>query len=316
MLFLLAFLLLFPCLHADPTPPQPLPWLTGPLLTPSAHVIPNGHYNIEPYEFVTTNFGVYNPNWDAQHTPKMYNVISQIPFQFGMPANFDFTFTPQWSWNHTNGASHWALNDMGFGFDYQIFARKPGDFFPSVKLALRGNLPLGKYQKLNPHAKRTDVGGTGSWLPGAGIVLSRLVHIKDFIFLSMRANLQYTIPTPVHVKQFNAYGGGHPTQGKVFPGQTLLGLFGFELSLSQNWALAGDVQYQHINKTRFKGHAGKTRGIPNKVGGPSSESLSLAPAVEYNWSSNYGVIAGAWFSVAGRNAAEFASGVVALNIYH
>ena len=89
----------------------------------------------------------------------------------------------------------------------------------------------------------------------------------------------------------------------------------FEYTLTQNWALALDVLYVHNNHTRFSGHKGSTYGIPNSVGGPSSEQFSLAPALEYNWSSNCGVIAGVWFSVAGRNTADFINGVVAINIY-
>ncbi|MES2122546.1 MAG: hypothetical protein V4492_07205, partial [Chlamydiota bacterium] len=80
-------------------------------------------------------------------------------------------------------------------------------------------------------------------------------------------------------------------------------------------ALALDIQYQHNNKTRFSGHKGRTRGVRNVVGGPSSEQFSLAPAFEYNFTYNVGLIAGCWFTVAGRNALEFASGVVAINIY-
>jgi hypothetical protein len=104
---------------------EPMPWLTGPLLTPSGHVIPNGHYNIEPYEFINTAYGVYNKHWDS-HDAKhnFYIVNTQVPIQIGMPANLDFTFNPSWAWNHIHGASHWVLNDMSWGFDYQIFNDK------------------------------------------------------------------------------------------------------------------------------------------------------------------------------------------------
>ncbi len=295
---------------------EPFPWLTGPLLTPSGHVIPNGHYNIEPYEFVTTNYGTYDANWHTHSIPNFYNISTQIPFQFGIPWDFDVAFTPAWSWNHIEGASHWDLNDMSYGFDYQILKDKKGKWWPAIKLNVHGNLPIGRYQKLNPKSKGTDIGGSGSWAPSVGIVMSHLYWWGGNYFFAPRFNVQYTIPTPVHVKNLNAYGGGHHTRGKVFPGQSLLFLFGFEIALTQRWALAGDIQYVHVNKTRFKGHKGATDGVPNTVGAPSSEQWSLAPAIEYDWSPNYGIIAGAWFSVAGRNQLEFASGVVAINIYH
>jgi hypothetical protein len=48
---------------------------------------------------------------------------------------------------------------------------------------------------------------------------------------------------------------------------------------------------------------------------PSNEQWSVAPAIEYNWSKNVGLIVGSWFSFAGRNSVRFISGVAALNIY-
>ncbi len=294
----------------------PFPWFTGPLLTPSAHVIPNGHFNIEPYEFITSNYGLYNRNWQSHSEPKLYNLQTQVITQIGMPWNFDFTFIPVWGWNHVHGASHWTLNDMTFGFDYQLVYDKPGKWWPAVKLALRANLPIGKFQKLHPKSKDTDIGGSGSWEPGIGIVMSHLYQWGERHFFAPRFSIQYTIPNSVRVKNLNAYGGGHHTRGTVYPGQSLTALFGFEISLSQCWAIANDIQYLHMSKTRFKGRKGSTSGIPNKVGAPSSEQWSLAPAIEYSWNLNYGIIAGSWFTVAGRNSLEFASAVIAINIYH
>lgn len=308
--------LLPPTNEAPKKEKKPSPWFTGPLLTPAGHVVPYGHYNIEPYEFVSTNYGLYNSEWNTHSTPKFYQVSTQTICQIGLPGPFDIAFTPAWTWNHIEGASHWVLNDMSFGFDYQIASYKKGHWWPSLKLNVGATLPIGKYQKLHPKAKGTDIGGFGTWAPTIGLVTSDLFWWGGHIFFSPRFNVQYTIPTPVHVKNNNAYGGGHHTRGKVYPGQSLRLLFGFEISLSQRWVIAGDVQYQHINKTRFRGHKGHTHDRLNRVGAPSSEQFSLAPAIEYNWSNNYGIIAGAWFTIAGRNQTEFVSAVVAFNIYH
>lgn len=296
--------------------PRPSPWLTGPLLAPSGHVVPYGHYNIEPYEFVFVNYGLYSAHWKTHPTPKFYNVNTQVPVQIGLPANFDLVFSPSWTWNHVDGASHWDFNDMSLGFDYQISSYKKGHWWPTLKLNVHGTLPFGRYQKLKPKSKGTDIGGFGTWAPSIGLVSSHLFWWGGHIFFSPRFNVQYTVPTPVHVKGLNAYGGGHGTRGKVYPGQSLLFLLSFELSLSQRWVFANDIQYVHINKTRFKGRKGSTHGTPNAIGAPSSEQLSFAPAIEYNWSNNYGIIAGAWFTAVGRNQVEFTTGVIALNIYH
>ena len=72
-----------------------------------------------------------------------------------------------------------------------------------------------------------------------------------------------------------------------------------------------DFQYQHSNKNRFSGKKGGSAPIA-----PSSEQISMAPALEYNFNANVGIIGGAWFSVAGRNSTQFISWVLALNIYN
>ena len=292
-----------------------LPWLTGPLLAPSGHVIPVGHFNIEPYVFANVITGAYDSHWKSHDGTKFYNVNTEIPVQVGLFARTDFTFNPQFSWNHIDGASHWAYNDMPFGFDFQIYYDTPAEWPPAVKLTLKGSVPFGKYQKLDPNDKGTDAGGSGSWNPGVGLTFSDLFHFTGVHFLAARLALSYIIPNSVHVKGFNAYGGGHHTYGTVYPGPVFSTDIGLEYTLAQRWALALDVLYVHSNHTRFSGRKGETDGVPNSIAHPSSEQLSLAPAIEYNWNGNYGIIAGVWFSVAGRNAADFINGVIALNIY-
>ena len=147
---------------------------------------------------------------------------------------------------------------------------------------------------------------------------------------------------PVHVKGINAYGGAKDTKGKIYPGNQFLQVLGLELSLTQRWALALDILNIYGNKTRFTGKKGTGAtgsGSPNNpgdfnpiipvnpfqtlipvplvvVGGPSFNQFSLAPALEYNWNNNLGIIGGAWFTVAGRNTADFVQWVIAFNLYH
>ena len=117
------------------------------------------------------------------------------------------------------------------------------------------------------------------------------------------------MPTEVH--GFNTYGGGYGTKGRVLPGNIAQGIFSFELTLTQNWALAMDTVYTHTDRTQFFGTLGTTStGAPATVGTPSQEQLSFSPAIEYNFSANFGIIIGAWVSAIGRNSEVFRSGVI------
>jgi hypothetical protein len=51
------------------------------------------------------------------------------------------------------------------------------------------------------------------------------------------------------------------------------------------------------------------------VGTPSTSLLTLAPAIEYNFTQTIGVIVGSWFTLKGRNANRFVSAAAALNYY-
>ncbi len=49
---------------------------------------------------------------------------------------------------------------------------------------------------------------------------------------------------------------------------------------------------------------------------PTSAQFSIAPAIEYNWNANIGIIFGSWFTLAGKNSTQFTSGVFAFNYYN
>src|SRR5690606_33928892 len=105
---------------------------------------------------------------------------------------------------------------------------------------------------------------------------------------------------------FNSYGGGFGTKGRVHPGGSFQADFGLEVALTQNWVLANDLVYTFQNATHFSGNPGTVSpgGAPASVRSPYSDNLSLAPAIEYNFNSNLGLLVGTQFSVYGRNSSN------------
>ena len=286
------------------------PWFTGPLLAPSSSVIPPGHANIEPYFYYTTITGLYSPRWKPYSTANFYNKTVSVPIQVGLVDRLDFQCIPQYNFNSIKGASYNGFGDMPLILDVQLLAEKESIYDTIIKLSFSANAPIGKYQKLSAKNLYTDAIGSGSLQPTALIVASKLFHIAQGpYFLDTRLSLGYSVGTKVHVKGINTYGGDPTTKGVAYPGNTFITDFAIELSLSQNWVFANDLVYSHSNKSRF---SGKTV-LPSKR--PSKEQLSFAPAMEYNFSQNIGVIGGVWFSALGRNSSRFISGVVAINIY-
>ena len=79
--------------------------------------------------------------------------------------------------------------------------------------------------------------------------------------------------------------------------------------MTQRWVAAMDFVYVSSNRTKFYGNPGVgSDGTAASMGGPSSDNLSLAPAIEYNWTDSLGVVTGVQWSVYGRNSFNFVSG--------
>jgi hypothetical protein len=288
------------------------PWLTGPLLSPSGIIIPPGHYYIEPYIYATAETGSYNHDWKKVKKETFWNNVFQPSVQFGLLPWVDFQINPSLVYNYTKGAGHTGIGDMPIGFDFEIYKShgKTTDWITAFKISLKEIIPLGKYQKLDPKKLLTDSTGLGSWQTGLSLIWGNLFYLGKGHFLTLRSAFEYLLPAPVHVKNLNAYGGAKGTRGTVYPPQNFVVDVAFELTLTQNWTFAMDILGLWEGKTRFKG---KTEA-PNTA--PASVQFSLAPAIEYNWSANIGIIFGPWFTIGGRNATQFTSGVFAFSYYH
>lgn len=292
------------------------PWFTGPLLAPAVHTIPQQDADIEPYLYFWSFTGSYNKNWDYQSSPNFYSVQLQALGWVGINSFIDFTIAPQAFYQFTQGERSTQFGDIPFGFDIQLLNEQVGTWWPAIKLGLQAIAPTGKFNNLNPSKLGTDSVGQGTWYPNASIALGRLFLLPNGHFLSPRLVFNYAVPNAVRVKNQNAYGGVVGTKGTVYPGNTFWADLGLEYNLTQHWALAFDLFFTHSNKVRFSGNPGEiSPGMPAVMTSPSSEQLSIAPAMEYNLNANMGLISGVWMTVAGRNSSRFITGIIAFNIY-
>lgn len=286
------------------------PWFTGPLLTPSAYTIPNGHYNIQPYLNVDNSFGVFNRHWHTVRFPEtVSNINFQCFFQMGITPFMDFTITPTFFYNYVGDEeSSWRFGDLYAEVGFQLI-RQIGNKGFSAKFAFGELFPTGVYQHLNPNKLGTDSSGGGTFATTFKLVFSRRWNTYSFHYLAVRMSMASILSPQLAVHGLNSYGGDRTTRGRVFPGTTFPLLFGFEYNLTQNWVLALDIANALVLKTKFKGET----ILP--VGSDWGYSLSFAPAIEYNYSAQVGLIAGVWFSAVGKNSSDFINYLISLNWY-
>lgn len=289
--------------------PNPTPWFTGPLLAPSGRVESPGKVKLQPYFNTFVNVGEYNKHWHTEGRDNFYDINLRVQTKVGVVKNLDVQVVPHFVYRRTQGEQSVNIGDLSLDLNIQLVKLQKINGYPALKLALRSNAPIGKYQHLSARKERTDATGTGCWFPGAALAFSSIWHLKGVHYLGWRLFGEYRLGVPVHVKGRSVYGGDSSTRGTVYPGNVLTCDTAVEYNFTQNWAFACDLRYTHSNRTRSSGKKAQM------LKGPSREAFSLAPAIEYNFTHSFGMIGGVWFSVAGRNYPKFINGMLSCEMH-
>ncbi len=288
------------------------PWYAGPLITGGGSTMPAGTAGIQPYLFVTTNYGAWDRERHSIETPNLVSCNPQLNFQFGITSWLDMSILAQGFANWEKDQSSGGYGDMSVSLGIALI--KESLSLPAVKLSFSESFPSGRYEHLNPHKLGLDATGSGCYKQSFGIRASKIFFWSYKHPMNLRFSYTYTVPTTIRVEGFNAYGGGRHARGTVRPGNSSALDFAFEYSFTQNWVFANDFVYTWADRTKFSGNPGTALdGTPATVGGGSNDQFSLAPAIEYNPNPNFSVVAGAWFDVYGRNTPKFASGIITVS---
>ena len=282
------------------------PWYAGPLVTPSASMMPVGMGNVQPYLFINANYAAFDKDRHSVPLPhNSYQLQAIVPVQAGVTDSTDITVIPSalasWQNHHSGG----GFGDLGVTYGFKIFGETL--YIPKFKFTIGETFPTGRYKNLASTGLNDS--GAGSYQTQFGFATGKVIWWTYPYPMNTRLFFGYKIGTVVDVTGFNNYGGGFGTKGRVRPGNSITADFGYELSFSQRWVFAIDVVYVAQNRTKFHGTPGVTAdGTPATVGSGYSDNLSLAPALEYNFSDVLSILWGAQFSVYGRNSANFVNG--------
>lgn len=284
------------------------PWFTGTLLAPSAYTLPKGYFYTEPLVVSTDIRGSFDAHWHKKKSPDIWRINPQLPLFYGVTSILEVGIAPQFYHTHRKGASDTVFGDLQAEIALHVFDDKPKEWLPAVKIAVGQLFPTGKYQKLNPKKLGTDLGGIGSYATKIEIDFSKLVAVDSRHHLNTHLSLFYAHYFDTHVQSFNAYGGDPETKGKVSPGDVYGAILGMEYTLAKYVNLACDFVYQSKEANRFHGRT----ILP--VGAPASKSISFAPALEFAFKPNMGLIGGVVFTGFGKNIPNTVSYVASFNI--
>jgi hypothetical protein len=284
-------------------------WWTGPMLAPSAATLPRGHFLIEPYLYDVT--GAHS-NGFGSLTYVNYGLVDRVTV--GLIPTAGFT-------KLSNGpsSSGVGLGDLTLQTQYRLTKFHPGSWIPTTSVAVQETMPTGKYDRLGD--RPSDGLGTGAYTTTLALYSQMYFWLPNGRILRMRFNLSQGFSNNVNVEGVSVYGTDAGFRGHAKPGSSFFVDASWEYSLTRRWVLALDATYRHNGNTRATGYDIRDpSGVQNPSGihldSGSSEVFALAPAIEFSWKPNLGVLLGTRVIPASHNTQATITPAVAINFVH
>jgi hypothetical protein len=292
------------------------PWFTGPILAPAGHTVARGHTNFEIYGVDVFAYGQYNGKGQLVRTPLFKSFVANPLLTHGFTDWLDVQIGIPYAFNSTRKMNYNRLGDMTVALGFQLIEQKGSPHKADVRILLQETLPTGKFDQLNPLLFGTDITGLGSYQTQIGLNLQYLREVLSSHYLRTRLILSHLYANATHVNGLNSYGGAVNTSGRISPFDENDADLAFEFTLTQHWVAVMEGTLSSGSTARFIGFPGTTAsGLPAAVGSGSFNETALAPALEYNFNANVGLIGGVWFTVGGVNTTYYRNYVLALNAY-
>jgi hypothetical protein len=293
------------------------PWFTGPLLAPAGHTVPKGHTNFEIYGLDVFTDGSYNNFGTLIHRPTFRSFVVNPIITHGFTDWLDVQLVTPYVFNATHGVNYSRLADVAVSLGIQLVEQNQSPKRVDVRILIQETFPTGRYEHLSAPNFGTDSTGLGSYQTQFGLNLQYLLQVFHTHYLRTRLIISRLYSSQVNVSGLNSYGGTASTLGKIRPGVENGIDLAFEYTLTQNWVAVLEGAMSNGQATRFNGilNIGNIGGPGATIGSGQYNEKSLAPALEYNFNGNLGVIGGVWFPVSGKNTSHYTTYVLALNAY-
>jgi len=294
--------------NANTNQPRDDAWWTGPLLAASPGSLTPGHFLIEPYLFDAIPQGHYDNDGQRHPAPHANDFGSQSYVLYGLTDRVGVGLIPRFGFNDVSvgrDSSKVGVGDLSVQAQYGLTKFQEGSWIPTTAFVVQETLPTGKYDRLGD--RPADGLGLGTYSTNLALYSQYFFWMPNGRILRTRLDVSYQISGSAGVRDVSVYGTGEGFRGRARPGNVTVVDAAGEYSMTQHWVLAMDVVYEHDGSTHLHG-----TGLDFNTG--ESHTWSLAPAIEYNFNSRVGIIAGAKLTVAGRNATALVIPVAAVNI--
>lgn len=311
------YALLISLFYLFPSSVQAEPWLTGPILAPAGHTVPGGHTNFEFYALSVNSNGIFNGSGDFVRAPLFRAFVLNPILTHGFTDWLDVQLTLPYTFDSTQGVNSNRLADTTVSLGFQLLEQKNRPGKVDLRLLLQETFPTGRYDRLNPLALGTDSTGLGSYQTQLGLDFQYLSELFPSHYLRTRLILSTLFASDVQIHGLSSYGGTTTTRGTIKGGNESTIDLAFEYTLTQNWVAVMEGYATSGDATRFDGSVeiGNLGSPTAQIGNGNYSQIGLAPAIEYNFNANVGLIGGVWFPIQGSNTSHFMTYVLALNSF-
>jgi hypothetical protein len=284
-------------------------WWTGPMLAPSAATLPRGHFLLEPYLYDVISA---HSNGLGSLTYINYGLVDKLTVGMIPTAGFNVVS------NGPNSSSV-ELGDLTVQGEYRLAKFHVGSRIPTISAVVQETLPTGKYDRLGD--RLSNGLGSGAYTTTLALYSQTYFWLPNGRILRMRLNVSQGFSSDVNVEDVSVYGTEAGFRGHAKPGNSSFIGASWEYSVTRRWVLALDATYRHNWNTSVTGYnsldANRVQNPPSiQINSGSSEALAFAPAIEYSWKPNLGVLLGTRVIPDSHNTHGTITPAVAINFVH
>lgn len=280
-------------------------WWTGPMLANSAATLPRGHALVETYGFN-----------QIQKRSSFYGSLTYL--LYGVSDRFTAGVKPMFGMTSSNGrTSAVGLGDLTLSAQYRLTDPKAVPSTPAIAISLQRSLPTGRHDRLTFY--RGPALGTGSETTTLSLYGQQLYWLPNGRIFRARLNVSGALSAKAKVRGASVYGTERGFKGRARPGLAYSAGVSGEYSISRAWVAALDLVYTKSASTRVSGRLGSDpsaveTAIQYRI--PARESLAVAPAIEYSWRPDLGVLIGTRFIPKWGTTPASITPAIAINYVH
>ncbi len=271
------------------------------MLANSAATLPRGHALIETYVYdriTATSHGL------GSLTYLLYGVTDTLTL--GAKPSFGFN-----SVSNGRDGSGVGFGDLTLTAQYRLTSFDAERSIPAIALSVQHSLPTGKYDRLGD--RPSDGLGSGAHTTILSVYAQHYFWLPNGRIFRARLNASTAFSDAAKLTDVSVYGTRDGFRGRARPGKSFsLGVSG-EYSLTRSWVLALDLIYNHDDPTRVHGFDIRDAANPIRYRTGSSDGFAIAPAIEYSWKPNLGVLLGTRFVPRGHNVTASITPALAIN---